>query len=258
MFFAINAAGHVFVTTRSGFDGYVVVWKKSANEYKVFKAWGHGRFFLIGGIVITTDAADGDHEVVCVCDRRCVQTFRPDGSFLRLFGTQSIPSDLATGFAAGNLYVVDHAGEKILVFGLDDTLRFCIRVPRICDLAVLGDELFVLAWPDQERSPRTRKLDLFVYSAHDGTRLRRITAFVDPFTLIRASPSDGLLWLLSSTDGAKRMKPDFTLLQPGKRMHTSESEKNTNLRNGLVWHEGKAIGLTYDGSPVPLDLGEYQ
>lgn len=234
---------------------HVVVWKKSdtssdnSHTYEVLRKWGHGRFGRIDGLVITeAESRDGQRrEVVCVCDEQGIQTFRPDGSFLHLFGMKSRNSRIATAFSSGHVYVADWLSENIEVFALDGTLLFQIDVPRVFDLAVLADELFALGRPFHD--PGSYRLDLHVYSAHDGTPLRSHTVTrlnlnthtPCTWTQIQASP-EGNIWLIS--DGfVLRLKPDFTLLG------TSKTSENVV---GVVWHQGQPIARTARGALVPL------
>lgn len=134
------------------------------------------------------------------------------------------------------------------VFDLDGALLFHIDVwdIRVADMAVLADELFVLGQPHEARP--LSKLDLCVHSAHDGTGLRRINVFVeDPcFTLMRASPSEGLLWLIFwPSNTIQRIKPDFTPFH-------SQTPKPPH--HEVVWEMGQAIDISYHVSIVALDL----
>lgn len=247
MFFGITRAGDVFMLKNDNFrayhGGHVVVWRKSTSDattYEVLRKWGHGRFFYSDSIAIAEAERYGG-EVVCVCDRKCIQTFRLDGSFLHLFDAAENISKLITAF--GHIYVVNHFLGKIVALALDGTLLFRIDVPDVCDMTVLGDELFVLVlvWPGRRR-------DLHVYSARDGTFLRSIIAVANPYTRIQASP-EGSLWLLSTDDDTvQRMNPDFTLVD--FRMTACAPD----FRWGVVWDEGKAIGLTRERALVPLNL----
>lgn len=133
MLLAINRAGDVFSRERDSIlaascDHVTMLScgkKKSDHDndndtYEVVRTWGHGRFGRIGGIVVVTSAGA---EVICVCDNKCIQTFRTDGSFLHLFGMGNRDSRMVTGFASGRVYV---AGE-VEVFTLDRMGRCCFK-----------------------------------------------------------------------------------------------------------------------------------
>lgn len=273
---ATSRAGEVFIVqsvncNQTGKDK-VIVFKKSTNTntryaptttyeamyeptYEVSRRWGHERFDCIDGIVILE--GDDLHEVVCVSDRTCVQTFRPDGSLLRVFGIKPIApfrSLIVTAFR--HLYVLNSHVDKIAVFDLDGALLFQIDVPDISvqDMAVLGDELFVLGKPSDGAPFSRHELHLCVYSVHDGTLLRTGATDATPsFTFMRASPSEGL-WFLDSppnttnTTTIQCMKPDFTVLNSRK------PQFYVDIRRGVVWDRGQAIGVSYDEDLVPLDF----
>lgn len=214
MHLAISKVGDVFMLTWDFLrktKTHVAVWRKStshAGTYEVLRTWGSDLVSCPDGIVITE--ADDGYEVVCVSDRTCVVTFRLDGSLLRVFGIKHVsmfPSLIATAFR--HVYVANSEVDEIAVFTLDGTLLFQIDVPCvwISDMALLADELFVLV---PRPRPNEMHRHLHVYSAHDGTPLRTTT--VTNTTLVRTSPSEGLLWLLcGSSNTAQCMRPDFTL-----------------------------------------------
>lgn len=244
MLFAMNAVGDVFRIWKKPFfsreQDHVIVLKKNKpeNRYEMSRRWGHGRFCCIASIVIT-QADDGGVEVVWVSDSDGIQMFRPDGSFLRCLQLPYLRDEESSELIAafGQVYFLNKS--EIFAVGRDGTLLFRFDlVVTGWNMTVLGDELFVLS------DPNLKERALHVFSAYDGTLLRRTTiALADPFTRIVAAPSEGLLLLISDWV-VKRMKPDFTLLE--LKTDTPRITKSW----GVVWHRGKVTGLNFHGFPV--------